>query len=105
MNNVRIEHIKSLIDKYGKQVITELIDLIFIKEKINNDYLRSLLIENNVIKKTTKIVDGVLTKHRDNQNPSDPLYIFCIYNGKSQTILHFSLKQSIIPEIFAMLNS
>lgn len=101
-----------LIQNYGKQFVEELIDLTIINNKIDNDYLRSLLLKHNVIKRSTKIITNNLYKNKKRQyingrfqETDDMEYKLSIRNGKNQTILYLSLKQSNLPEVFNMLNN
>lgn len=107
-----MKNITDLIQKHGKQLVEELLDLIIINNKIDNSYLRSLLLKHKVIKPTTKTIVGNLYKNKKRQyingrfqETDDMEYKLSIRNGKNQTILYLSLKQSNLPEVFNMLNN
>lgn len=112
MNNDYIKNIKRLINKCGKEFIKELIDLMIINKKIDNNYLRSLLIKNNVIKKSTKFIRNIIYSYEETHyingkytNTGDIIHELHIYNGRNQMILFVNLKQSMIPEVFDILNT
>lgn len=91
----------SIIEKYGKQITKELLDIIIIKEKFNNNEVRDVLLKHNVIKKTTKTIDGYV--YNCNGNTRNKKYTMNIRNGRGEVILNISFNELDIPTIINML--
>lgn len=98
------------VQKYGKQLITELVDIMIISQRINNEDLRNLLIKHDVIKKSTKMITHHLSSREANGRREDGnwgsigvVHQITVYNGRSQKVFQFSFRQSEMEKIQAIL--
>lgn len=104
--------IENLVQKYGKQLISELISMAVINKKINEDYTRKLLIKHGVIKRSTKVIRGrVYIKevlgYVDNvwTNLGYNSYTVHIHNGLNTAIIYFTFTDKDLPHIMEVLNN
>lgn len=96
--------IARLIERYGKEFIKKLIDIVVICDRKNrkniNEKTREILIEHNIIKKTTKIINTTIIITYDKS------YHIFIRNGRNQNIIEeITFQQEKLPEIMELLNS
>lgn len=87
-----------LIEKYGKDMVGELLDIIIIKQKINNSDFRDFLIKYKIIKKTTKCIRVFIMK-RDNE------YSITAKNGRHTTVMYHVITKTDINQIMEELNN
>jgi len=55
-----------IVEKYGKQLIKELLDIIFITKKIESEVAYNLLLKHKIITRRTKTVYGYIYKGYNN---------------------------------------
>lgn len=103
--------IESLVQKYGKQLISELISMAVINRKINQDYTRKLLIKHGVIKRSTKVIRGRVYINKTYgyvnnvwTNLGYDSYTVDIRNGRNKIIIHFIFTDKDLPHIMEVLN-
>lgn len=104
--------IENLVQKYGKQIINELISIMVIKGDFKGVDLKPLLVQHKVITRATKHIiphhrhypqqgrksDGTWGSLDDFINSLD------IRNGSGKTVLYFTFLDSELPKIMEELN-
>lgn len=109
------------IEKYGKQLIREVLDIILIAEgRVSNEKMRDLLIEHDIIKKSTKMIrsryhqgglithDGIYVDGRYQRVQLDEPYRniqFWCHNGRNQQVFSIVLKSNKIGELLEELEN
>jgi len=87
------------IEKYGKEFIRDIFDIIIIKEnKVTDEDFRKILIKNKIIKPSTKFIYPTIYH-------SDVLcewYVFA-KNGRGTVILDLTFNDSELPILFSEL--
>jgi hypothetical protein len=87
------------IEKYGKEFIRDILDIIIIKEnKITNEDFRKILIKNKIIKPSTRFVYPTICR-------SDILrkWYVIAQNGRGTVILNLTFNDSELPILFSEL--
>ena len=103
-----------LIEKYGKELISNLIDMMIVDGTFNEDNMRKLLIKNKVIKPTTKHIKTYFNYNNKrfladengicrNVVTDNGKYLIKLYNGRNQLIIGFSFFKNEIPELLKKL--
>lgn len=110
-----------LIQKYGAQTISELLDMVIIQQNISNDDWRMFLVRNGIIKDSTKIIRGYMnstlirTKYVTNaqtgrwesirlDNPYMDYSIRC-KNGRGVVVFTAQFVETDIPQIMRELQT
>lgn len=104
-----------LIETYGAQTIDELLDLVFIPEKVDNARWRHFLIKHGIIKQSTKTIRAYLTHSRHTEewryNPDtrrsekvqleEPYtrYVIRCRNGRNQFVFEVAFLDTELPQI------
>lgn len=85
------------IDKYGKEFLREILDIVIIdKRPFNNEEIRNLLLKHKLIKPSTKII-------RCYHSSTDYAFHINIRNGRNTYILYMFIRKEELPELFKLL--
>lgn len=103
--------VERLVKKYGKQLIEELISLMYIKGNLNGIDMRKLLLQYGAIKKTTKTIKAWCNTYQPNGimpngtwGKTDDIHrSLSISNGRNQTLIYISFKDSELDGIMKYL--
>ncbi len=89
----------SIVQTYGKQLISELMDMIIISKYVDHTKARDLLIKYDLIKKSTKTIIADYTFKNNYWGNGNHHHLVNMKNGRNQSILRVSFRQSDIPQI------
>lgn len=100
-----------LVQKYGKQLIKELIDLMVISRRVEGESIRPLLIKNDIIKRSTKTVRAHFRRYEVRGTLPDGRWgatgdftnNLNVVNGRNQTIFNIKFKDSELPQVMKVL--
>lgn len=104
---------KDLIQKYGKQLIKELLDLMIISRRVDSESLRLTLIKYGVIKKTTKSLKAYFSRYQESGKLPNGKWgmindwenKLAIKNGRNQYVFPIiKFNDSELPKILEVLN-
>lgn len=86
----------TLVQEYGKQLISGLMDMLIIAKRFDNELVRDLLLQCELIKRTTKTIQ--VTQYTSNYG-SNPYRSIYIKNGRGMTLFSLTIYDNKIQEI------
>lgn len=104
--------IDSLVQKYGKQLIKELISIMVIRGNVNGVDFKPLLLKHKIITRNTKTVKAYYRKYQPNgRRPdgswgalNDMRHALELKNGSGRILIYLVFNESELPTIMEGLN-
>ena len=95
-----MSHVDQYIEDYGKELITEILDMFMINNKVDNNIIYDLLVKHKVITRRTKFIRTSCYKPKDKSGIK-----ITIKNTSGKVILNMSLVNNDMTDMLKALSA
>ena len=95
-----MSYVSQYIEQYGKELITDMLDMLVINNKPNNNVIYDLLVKHKVITRRTKYIRTFCYKQDNNKGLR-----VTINNASGKRVFHMSLFDNDMTEMLSALSA